>query len=459
MAAGCLLVWLSPPRAALAFYFWIVLLYPQEWVVKFGGLPALLPAKVIVIPLVLNLALKQDRLKGFKPNLLDLTVVLLILGKFLATLAHDSFRETAANISHDFTAHTLVYFCIRLGVTSRDEVHSLVRTLTYIAVLLVGVAVYEAFSGNFLYDQVHRLLTGRPWDLLGLTIREVRPRLGLYRAMGSFSVSLSLGLFFAGMFALQFILWTEPAWPRWRRVAVPVALVVGMVMTVSSTALFCFGVSALTLAYYPFRKTMPLAVPAAVCLLVFLQFLGPQLGLCAPLSSYVRELAFQPDNADYRFGLFEEAFGGGMRDHWYFGYGYNVGIGVENPNPEFQWERPDIVNIHIAHLVRFGAVAAVPFLLTVLLAFLKLAQAGIRKQEPRDGWMIWCFLALFLGWQVSFLAVASINQIANLLYAFLGVIATLPEIAAGKEPAVEGSGASGPARKPVRFRVREAQNG
>lgn len=439
MVVGSVFVWRREPLKALTLYFWIILLYPEGWTVKFGNFPELFPAKVVVLPLVLTLILKAKRLRTFRPNVLDAAVILLLAGKSLATLTHGSLMETAAHLSHDFTTQTLVYFSVRLAVTSRKDVYFFIRSLSLAGVVLAVIVIYEALSGDFVYDRLHRAMTGTGWETLGLTIRQVQPRMGIYRPIASFAVHISIGLFFAGMLPLLFSLRKDRAWRTGVKILVASLLAVGTLATVSSGPLFCIAVTLAVLACYPVRRTLPFAVPLIIGMLVFWQVLAPSIGLMAPLTSHLREFAYVPENADYRLGLVREAFSGGMQGHWFFGYGYNAGIGVENPNPAFNWEHEDIVNIHIAHLVRFGLFGALPFLFVILISFLKLAQAGLRRSAYGDSWWLWCWLAFFLGWQVAFMTVSSIYQVTILLYAFVGIMAGLPDIAAVPEDEEEDS--------------------
>jgi hypothetical protein len=427
MAVGSLIVWRLKPTAAMAVYLACILLYPEAWSIKLGPLPTLFVGKVLIFPLLLNLVVKARRLETFKINVLDGAVLFLLVGQFIATLTHGSLSQAVADQSHVVATQTLTYFAARLAVNSRRELFSFVKSLAWAAVPLLLIAYYETLTGDFVYVRINEALGGREWVILSHALHGVSQRFGLYRAMASFGVCISLGLLFAGLFPLVMTLRGDPSAPRWRMAILLVLLPLGAIATVSSAPLLAFAVSAAVLAYYPLRKSLPVVLPLAILILVCLQLLGPRWGIPTP-SSQSRLLAFSPENADYRLGLIEEAFTGGMHGHWLFGYGYRVGIGVDSPNPDFNWRHDDIVNIYIAQLVRFGLFGLLPFLAVSLLPFFKLAQAAVRGKGPSDPWLVWCFFAFFLGWQIAFCTVSSIYQMSILLYLLIGLMGSLPNL-------------------------------
>lgn len=429
-------LFLSPLRA-LTVFFWVMLLYPQSWNVDLPGLPTLFPAKVMVFPLAFGLFIRQPVDRPFRIVPLDIAVVLFIVCKYLALMSQVSIFQATADVSHDAALQLMTYFSLRLALHSRGDMYAFLRMLAVGAIPLVAMAFFEAATGTFVYNLIHRAVTGSGWDILALTVREVEPRLGVYRPLTSFGVHISLGLFFAAMIPLTLTRWNDPKVRPLRMFVTAGLLVAGVVITVSSAPLFAMVVAAAILACYPLRWSMPLAAPLVVLAGMFFQFMGPQWGLTDPASDQLRNLAYSPKNAEYRIGLVREAFGGGMDGHWLFGYGYNIGIGKANPNPEFRWKHDDIVNIHIAQLARSGLFGLLTFELIVLLAYFSLAMAAKRAVLPGDSWTVWCFFAFYTAWHVAFMTVSSIYQINILLYTFTGIIASLPLILAQEEPMPE----------------------
>ena len=425
MIVGSFLVWKCRPLTAICVYLAIFVLYPQHWSVKFGSMPTLFVGKVLIFPLMLNLIFKAKRLSGFTLNALDIAMVLLFLGQLTAGLAQgEGLWQVIAEQSHYIATETLSYFAVRLSITSRKDLLSLVKVLAFIAVPLACVAIYESLTGDYIYAKLGYLLSGQKGEMLALR-RMVRS--GFHRAAVSFGVPIGLGLFFAACLPLVLCLRNDPSWRWWKIVTVITLLFIGVLSTFSSGPLFSVAVSVIILAHYPLRKPFALAIPSAITILVFWQVSASSLGVGAP-TDFLHKLAFNPKTADYRVGLVEEAFTGGMKDHWYFGYGVWGGIEEKNPNLEFNWKHKDVVNIHIAQLVRFGLFGLVPYLAVSLLSFLKLGQAAHVKRYSSDGWIIWCVFAFFVGWQVAFLTVGSIRQIGCLLYMLIGLISNLPSI-------------------------------
>jgi len=428
MFVGSFFVWKCRPLTAVCLYLGVVLLYPQGWSIKFGGMPTLFVGKVLIIPLMLNLIFKAKRLSGFRLNILDVAMVLLFLGQLTAGLIQrEDLWQVIADQSHYMATETLNYFAFRLCIRSRKELHCLVKVLALIAIPLACIAIYESLTGDFVYAKLGYLLSGRKDAISALgIIRSPTLRAGFYRSAASFGIPIALGLFFAACVPLVLCLRNDPSWKWWQMTTVIILMVVGLLSTVSSGPLFSFVVSLIVLAHYPLRRPFTIAIPSVLTMLVFWQVSAPLFGVGSP-TDYLRRLAFSPKNAEYRLGLIEEAFTGGMEDHWYFGYG-TWGFGEKKPNPEFNWKHKDVVNIHVAQLVRFGLFGLVPYLAVSLLSFLKLGQAVHVKRYSSDAWLIWCVFAFFTGWQVAFFTVSSIQQIRCLLFMFIGLMSNLPDI-------------------------------
>lgn len=426
MVLGSLLVLILPARRALAVYFFILLFYPQSWNVDLPALPTLFPAKVMVFPLVFGLWLRRDPNRPFRITLLDAAVVAFLAGKFIASLTQGSLGEAVANTSHDLALQTLVYFAIRLGITSLEALVALIKTLALFAVPLVAMAFFEAMTGVFVYDQIHRALVGYGWQTLALTVREVEARFGIYRPIVSFGVHISLGLFFSGAFAMWIGVRKRVKWAPIMYWLIAAVLSGGVVLSVSSAPWFAYVIAGAIICCYPLRGAMPVAAPLVILVGVAVQFMLPDTSVAPAATDILRELAFSPQNADYRLGLIQEAFSGGMRDHWLFGYGHNIGIGRPDPNPSFQWVHQDIVNIHVAQLARFGLFGLVPFLAIILLAYMALVQAARVSVDTDGTWLVWAFFALFTSWQIAFMTVSSIYQMNVLLFAVIGLMGTLP---------------------------------
>jgi hypothetical protein len=427
MVIGSFLVWKCRPLTAICVYLGFIILYPENWSFKFGGMPTLFVGKVLIFPLMLNLVFKAKRLSGFRPNVLDAGVVLLLLGQLTAGLTQgEDLWQVIAEQSHYIATETLSYFAVRLSIRSRRDLLFLVKALALTATPLACIAIYESLTGDYVYTKLYYFLSGGQGELFALATPAGMLRAGFYRAAASFGNAIGLGLFFAACLPLALCLRNDPSWKWWQMATVIILLSLGLLSTVSGGPLLSFAVSAMVLAYYPLRKSLPVAIPLALGIVVLWQLSAPAWGVAAP-TDHLRNLAFNPKNADYRTGLIEEAFTGGMEDHWYFGYG-TWGFGEKKPNPEFNWRHKDLVNIHIGQLVRFGLFGFVPYLAVSLMSFLKLGQAARVKRYSSDTWLIWCVFAFFVGWQVAFLTVGAVRQITCLLYLLTGLISNLPSI-------------------------------
>ena len=429
---GSICILRSKPLTALTIYIGIVLLYPEDWMFKIGGLPTFFVGKVLIFPLLYNFVFTSKLHRNFTFNFLDFAIVLVFFGQFISGIVQSGLTQAFANQSHDFATQTLNYLALRLIITSRVNLFYFLKSLCIFGLILVAIAVYESLSHNLMYLDLYQSLAGHPWDRLELINIGQGQRFGLQRACGPFLVSISLGLFFAGLIPLSLCLLNEQKFKKKTLLLIVLSFAVGIFFTLSSAPIFAVAVSLLIIAYFPLRKSISLIIPAFITVLIFSYTLSSILELPLP-HQVLREFAFSTENADYRIGLIEEAFSGGMQDHWLFGFGRNAGVGASDPNPEFQWKHQDPVNIFIAYLIRYGLFGCIPFIIILFSAAIKMIQAVYSRRYSNDIWIIWCFFAFFSGWLVAFNTVSSIKQITALLYMFFGIIANLPIIVSQDE--------------------------
>jgi O-antigen ligase len=116
-----------------------------------------------------------------------------------------------------------------------------------------------------------------------------------------------------------------------------------------------------------------------------------------------------------------------MTGHWLFGYGY-VGVGPGNDNTDFHWEHQDLTNIYIHILARAGLIALIPYLIVNFLYYRRLYQAARYATTQSDVWLIWCFAAALVGWNISMMTVSALAQIETLLFMFIALCANMPAI-------------------------------
>jgi O-antigen ligase len=107
------------------------------------------------------------------------------------------------------------------------------------------------------------------------------------------------------------------------------------------------------------------------------------------------------------------------------GYGF-VGIGPGSNNSNFHWEHDDLTNIYIHILARAGLVALIPFLVINYLYYRRLYQAARYTTTYPQQWMLWCFGAALVGWNISMMTVSALDQVETLLFMFIALCANLP---------------------------------
>lgn len=420
--AGSIAVWVSKPARAVGVFIAIVLAWPESRTIRLLGTLDFSVGQIMVFALLAALALKSDRILRVRPNLLDFVIILAVLCQMVSAATHMSFSRVLESQGNELTRTALAYFAVRIGVTSRDDLFCFLRSLVYAGIPLALLGVFESLTGFNVYESLCLNLAGHHFA------RVYPMRHGLHRALGSFGNPIPWSLFMAGMIPISAALRFDPAWSLRRGIAAGFIFLLGMYTGVSSGGLFAALIMLAVMAFYPVR---PLLLPVIACTLLIagtMQFIGPACGLPS-FTEFVTRFSLDANSGAYRMGLVGEAFHGGMRGHWIFGYGL-VGLGVEAESGAFHWSHTDFVNLYIYKLVVYGLVGMVPYLIMVGVTFARLGVAIQCAMDRESAWLTWCFLSLVLGWQIAFLTVSPMTQFATLYYAILGVVAGLSGLVA-----------------------------
>ena len=430
---GSIVAFRDKPGKAIAVYVALLLLMP-EWTIR--PMRTIAPfdltiGKIIVFALIAAFIVKDRRLTGFRLNIIDCTLLVAVIGEAVACLVHFSISKNFEIQANVMSRTALAYFAVRLGVTSRHDLLLLVKTCAVVAVVLSFIGILETVGDFNVYDKYAWFAGGHPY---GFSSAENPPqRYGFYRAIGPCLSPHAFGLILCGILPLLLYLRSDPAWTRKRVAALYVVLSLGIMSTMTSAPLYGAAATTAILLMYPLKRVFLSLVAAGVIVLAFWAIFFPFVeGMPSPLEVVFRG-AYSRDTAQYRVGLVQEAFGGGMHDHWVFGYG-NAGLRtVGEPNPEFTWEHEDLVNVYVNKLARFGLVAALPFALLNLLVFVRLGRAFQLHRYESDARLVWILMALFVGWQVALLSMTVLAQMITFYYIILGVISSLPNIVAEED--------------------------
>lgn len=426
---GWVVAFRDKPGKAIAVYVAIVLLMP-EWTIRPAGTFDLTVGKLIVFGLIAAFIVKDRRLTGFRPNIMDCALLVMVAGEALAYSVHYSPGKSFEIQANMVSRGALAYFAVRLGVASRHDLLLLVKTCAWVGVVLSFLGIVETLGGPNLYNQYAWLTGGHGY---GYSTGGQLQRYGFYRAMGPCLSPHAFGLILAGIMALLLYLRSDPAWTRKRTAALYAILFLGVMSTMTTAPLFAALAMTVILLLYPLKRVFPLVVAVGIAVAIFWTLFYPLVDGMPSLVDFVFSGAYSRDTAQYRIGLIQEAFGGGMHNHWIFGFG-NMGIRtVGEVNPEFTWEHQDLVNVYINRLARLGLVAALPFAALNLFAFVRLGRAFHLHRYESDARLAWILMALFLGWQLALLSATIVAQMITFFYVTLGLISILPNIVAEKD--------------------------
>jgi len=419
---GSLMAFFSNPVRSLCIYFVALVWYPQFLTVKLG--PAdFSVCRVIILAVLANVLFRTQLLRQFKWNLLDTFVIVAFLGQCLALTQNVPLRLVIERQGACFFGTALPYFSARLIIITKEHLLRMIKTLAiaYAPVALLGL--YQSVTGDNPFAFTRAYHAWPPMKDLSDT------RYGLHRANLNFGVHIAFGLFFAALAPLCLALWNYRIWKKYKTVVAAALMLLAVFSSMSSGPFFSTAVSAVVLACYPFRRYWRELLVFIIVSCVILEFYSNRHFYEIPTRA-----AFSEKNASYRIELVNEALGGGMTNHWLFGYGY-VGIGPGSDNRNFHWQHKDLVNIYIERLAQTGLLGLIPFLFVNVLYYRRLYQAARVTVRRSDSWLLWCFLAALLGWNIAMMTVAPLDQVGILHFTLIAICCNLPFLVLQQDPA------------------------
>lgn len=420
---------LSPRRAWLVFCA-ILVLYPQPLTVSIGSID-FSSGRIVILGVLANAILINKLYRRTRFELMDFLVLLFFTAESTSYALAAPARMVIENRGGVFYDTVFPYFALRMIMHTKKDLLFFFRGLTLIAVPLALASFYECITGQNVFSFA---LQHYNW---GLSVVDPagHMRMGFYRATSSFGNYIALGLFFSATIPMCFALW--PYIDRKNTVKLLICLAIlglGVFSSMSSAPLFSFVITMGLLGCFIIRRFWSLPVGAFVLLLLFIEIFSNR-----HFYEVLTGLALDAGTAYYRIGLIEEAFGGGMKGHWLFGFGY-VGIGPGSiNNATFTWEHRDFTNIYIGYLATTGLVGLIPYLLINILYYARLVQAGKLAKTVSDKWLVWCFATLMLSWNVSMFTVAPVSQTNQLLHIFIAVCCCLKVAMATDEAPLDQS--------------------
>ncbi len=413
---------------AIGAYLIVLCWYPQFLTVPIGtfDFPT---GRFLILIVLFRIMCMPDLVRAFKFNWLDAFILLAFVCRFFAFTVNAPLDKVFVREMGMFFDTVLVYFAGRLAIRTQDDLIILSKTLIMIGIPLACVGFYQSWTGHNPFGWM------RAYDAWDPHEQRLNNRVGWYRADVVFNLHISFGMFFSIVFALAAGIWPHTQWRTWMKAGAMFLMFIGVFSSMSSAPLFSIVAVVGLLIMYPVRRHwLYFAMIVVVCCTAV------ELYSNRHLPHVLGRFAFSSKNVYYRTELFSECFGGGMKDHWTYGYGY-VGVGPGTDNSNFHWVHKDLLNIYIARLTRTGLVGMLPFFVATILPYFALRRAFVRASTEEDRWLVWCFMAGLGGWHIALMTVNILHQIIPLFFMMMGIAMNMPAFYERKVPSwLEPSG-------------------
>jgi hypothetical protein len=288
------------------------------------------------------------------------------------------------------------YFILRFLIRDTGDVQRAIKVLAVIAVALAICMTNEQLT----HQNVFGLLGGAP---LSVMVRD-----GQVRAMGSFEVYITAGVFGATLLPLFISLCSDAK----ARLVGLLGIAGATIMTLtsnSSTPLLAYVAGIVGLCFWPLRKRMRAFRWGLVLILVSLH-----LCMKAPVWALIARIDLTGSSSGFhRFMLVDQCIRH-FRDWWF--------IGVKNYD-EWGFDMWDLSNQYVACALTGGLATLVAFILVISRSFGRLGTArrlleGDRKRE----WSLWCLCAALLSHVVAYFGIGYFDQMQVAWYALLAII-------------------------------------
>jgi len=288
------------------------------------------------------------------------------------------------------------YFVVRQLIRDKGDVQRAIKVLAVIAIVLAICMTNEQLT----HKNVFGLLGGVP---LSVPIRD-----GSARAMGSFEVYLTGGVFGATLLPLFILLCSDA---KVRLVGL-LGIAGATVMTLtsnSSTPLLAYAAGIVGLCFWPLRKKMRVLRWALALILVSLH-----LSMKAPVWALIQRVDLTGSSSGFHRYMLVDQCMRHLSDWWLMGAKNYSDWGVD------LW---DLSNHYVGCAVTGGLATLVTFILVISRSFGRLGTArrlvkGDRKRE----WSLWCLGAALLSHVVAYFGVSYFDQMQVAWYALLAII-------------------------------------
>jgi len=425
---GAFLILQSRPLQGLLVYFGVLCWYAAWQPLTLFGVNLTAP-RVLILILIFRCSQDRALMKRFRWTRADTLLLFLFAGELIAGSTHSALGPLIQNRAGAFFDLGLVYFAVRMTVTSKEDYLYLLKGLLVLAAPIAILGAFQSVTGwNPYGDLVKR--GGAGAGVVTEWAQKSR-RYGLYRADVNFMHPITFGFFFAVVGAICAGLWFSVRRSERAALACGLALAfVGLMSSMSSGPVLAGGFAILVMCVWRYRRRWKLIVALLIVALAAIDVASNRHWYDV-LGSY---LAFNARTASYRIGLMREALTTGMTDHWFAGYPL-LGSAEEGEAVLSHWKHRDITNHYVFQLMRFGLLGLAPWIALAWLCLRRLRQAYRRARAKGDRWFLWCLGAAIAGALSSMFSAVWEGQAHNTFFAVLALAAAMPHIMARGIPA------------------------
>ncbi len=402
-----ILVW--PRRRVIIPWLLLVFLTPVSQVIVLGGVHFTIYRIAIIFGLIrLALGGRQEgerRLAGGFTRI-DWAFTLCMIALFVAFCFQWMVEAAVIKACGNLLDSLGGYFVLRYLIRDGKDVRRAVKVLAVIA-LVEGVCMLNELIS-------HRNIFGLLGSTWLVSFRDGKPR-----AMGSFAVYLTAGVFGATLVPLLIWLWGEGK--KSRRFAIA-GLVGATLMTItcnSSTPVLAYGAGIGALCFWPMRGRM-----REFRWGVGFTVIGLHLVMKAPVWALIQRIDLTGASTGYqRYQLVNQCILH-FSDWWL--------MGVKDYNT-WGFDMWDLSNQYVRLAVTGGLGALVTFILVISRSFSRLGTARRRTDGGRrKQWYFWCLGAALMANVVAYCGVEYFDQMQFAWYALLAmIVAAVSEVGKG----------------------------
>lgn len=319
------------------------------------------------------------------------------------------------------------YFLLRFVIRDREDVERVIRTLTFIALVVAVAMLCECIWMRNVFG------------LLGGVSSSPEMRTGHVRAQGPFAHSLLAGTFGATLIPLFVLLWHGGK----ARLVAGAGILSATAITImagSSTPLLAYAAGICAICMWPLRNKMRLVRWGIV-----LGLIGLQVVMKAPVWFLMTHVNLMDASSGYHRAMLIDQFIRNFPDWWLIG---------TNGNGSWGWGMWDTANQYVKEGEHAGLGAFVCFLALISISFSRIGKAIKTLGTDREQqWFFWSLGAALFAHVVGFLGIGYYDQSQVGWYGLLAMItaATGTVIARKTEPAEARVTYSSP--RPVQFSI------